>query len=390
MIAVEEAQRLCLGLAGMVGTEEVALAAAAGRVLTVSVQAGRAQPPFRSAAMDGYAVKDSEVAIGASFTVVGESAAGHGWDGTLQAGQAVRIFTGAPVPEGADHVVIQEDVARDGDTISIQPNLGDGPNIRPEGVDFPSDFTLKAPRQLSAIDLALLAAMNVDRVTVAKRPVVDILATGDELVMPGEVPTRDQIIASNLFAIKALVKQAGGIAHIHPIAADTEEAITAAMKAMTGDIAITIGGASVGDYDLVGKVSDALGVERSFYKISMRPGKPLIAGRFPHGAPYLGLPGNPVSAIVCALLFLIPLVKRMQGLEDVFPATRTARLAHDTPKNGPRTHYMRATLTGEEVTIAGSQDSSLLTVMAEANCLVIRPIGDEARRKGEVVEIVPL
>ncbi len=390
MISVEEAQRLCLGLADTVGTEEIALADAAGRVLAVSAQAGRAQPPFRSAAMDGYAVKDSEVAIGASFTVVGESAAGHGWDDTLQAGQAVRIFTGAPVPEGADHVVIQEDVARDGDTIAIQPNLGDGPNIRPEGVDFPSDFTLEAPRRLSAIDLALLAAMNVDRVTVAKRPVVDILATGDELVMPGEVPTRDQIIASNLFAIKALVEQAGGIAHIHPIAADTEEAITEAMKAMTGDIAITIGGASVGDYDLVGKVSDALGVERSFYKIAMRPGKPLIAGHFPHGAPYLGLPGNPVSAIVCALLFLIPLVKRMQGLDDVFPAARTARLAHDTPKNGPRTHYMRATLKGEEVTIAGSQDSSLLTVMAEANCLVIRPIGDEARQKGEVVEIVPL
>ncbi|MFN4098357.1 MAG: molybdopterin molybdotransferase MoeA, partial [Pararhodobacter sp.] len=211
MIGVAEAQALCLGLVRPgAATETVPLIAAAGRVLAAPAQANRAQPPFRSAAMDGYAVRDVEVAAGASFTVVGESAAGHGWAGTLQPGQALRIFTGAPVPEGADHVVIQEDVVRDGDRITIQPNLGQGPNIRAAGVDFPAGFTLTAPRVLTPADLALLAAMNVAAVTVALRPKVALLATGDELVMPGENLGPDQIIASNVFALKAMVDAAGG------------------------------------------------------------------------------------------------------------------------------------------------------------------------------------
>jgi Molybdopterin biosynthesis enzyme len=391
MIGVEEAQALCLALVkGAPGVETLPLVQAAGRVLAVSVSAGRAQPPFASAAMDGYAVRDAEVAIGARFTVVGESAAGHRWEGALAPGEAIRIFTGAPVPEGADHVVIQEDVAREGEAITIQPNLGSGPNIRPAGADFAEGFTLQAPRRLAPSDLALLASMNVAEVTVARRPKVALLATGDELVMPGEEPGADQIIASNIFALKAMVDAAGGEGVILPIAADREEALREAMAAMArADIAVTIGGASVGDYDLVGRVGAGLGLERAFYKISMRPGKPLIAGAL-GGIPYLGLPGNPVSAIVTGHLFLLPLLRRWLGLEAVLPTRVMARLAQDVGPTGPRTHYMRAVLKDGMVTPFGRQDSSLLSVLSEANALLERPLGDRPRKAGEEVPVLPL
>lgn len=391
MIGVEEAQALCLDLVQPGAAREVVpLVQASGRVLAVAARAGRAQPPFRSAAMDGYAVKDAELRVGAGFTVVGESAAGHGWDGVLGEGEALRIFTGASVPEGADHVVIQEDVAREDDRIVVQPNLGQGPNIRPEGADFPSGFALAAPRRLAPADLALLAAMNVSEVTVAARPKVALLATGDELVMPGEAPGRDQIIASNVFALKAMIDAAGGEGVILPIAPDRLDALEAAMRALAqADIAVTIGGASVGDHDLVGRVGEALGMKRAFYKIAMRPGKPLIAGAL-GGVPYLGLPGNPVSAIVTGHLFLVPMVKRWLGLAEVLPERLTARLAQDVGPTGPRTHYMRARLDGGAVTPFARQDSSLLSVLAEANALLERPLGDGPRKAGDEVPVLPL
>lgn len=391
MIVVDEAQALCLGLvAPGTRTEVLPLAEAAGRILAEPATARRAQPPFRASAMDGYAVRDAEVTIGASFTLVGEAAAGHGWDGTLQPGQAVRIFTGAPVPEGADHVVIQEDVAREGGRITIQPNLGSGPNIRPAGGDFPEGFTLDAPRRLTPSDLALLAAMNVPQVIVRARPRVALLATGDELVMPGEAPTRDQIIASNVFALKAMVDQAGGEGVILPIAPDRAEALEDAMRALSkADIAVTIGGASVGDYDLVGQVGESLGMQRAFYKISMRPGKPLIAGSM-GAVPYLGLPGNPVSAIVTGHLFLVPMVRRWLGLSEALPPRAMAVLGQDVGPTGPRTHYMRARLANGVVTPFASQDSSLLGVLAEADCLLERPLGDRPRKAGEMVPVLPL
>ena len=391
MIGVDEAQALCLGLLhDEPQVETVRMVAAAGRVLARPARAARAQPPFASAAMDGYAVRDAEVTIGARFAVVGESAAGHRWTGTLGPGQAVRIFTGAPVPEGADHVVIQEDVAREGDTVTLQPNLGNGPNIRPAGADFPAGFTLHAPRRLTPSDLALLASMNLAEVTVARRPRVALLATGDELVMPGETPGADQIIASNIFALKAMVDAAGGDGLILPIAPDREEALEEAMRAMAdADIAVTIGGASVGDYDLVGKVGTALGMDRAFYKISMRPGKPLIAGRL-GPVPYLGLPGNPVSAIVTGHLFLVPMVRRWQGLPDALPPRVTARLSQDVGPTGTRTHYMRAALKDGVVTPFARQDSSLLSVLSEADALLERPLGDRPRKAGEEVPVLIL
>ena len=391
MIEVERAQALCLELvAPLARHETVPLAQAAGRRLAVTARAWRAQPPFASAAMDGYAVQSADLVPGAVLQVVGESAAGHGWSGAVAPGQALRIFTGAPVPEGADHVVIQEDVTRDGSQITVLPTLGQGSNIRPLGADFAADFALAAPRTLSAWDLSLLAAMNVAEVTVLARPRVALLATGDELVMPGQDPGPDQIIASNVFALKAMIDAAGGEGVILPIAPDREDALAEAMAAMQfADIAVTIGGASVGDHDLVGKVGAAMGLQRAFYKIAMRPGKPLIAGLL-SGRPYLGLPGNPVSAIVCGHLFLVPMVRRALGLTEVLPRTQTARLACDVAANGPRTHYMRARVEDGIVTPFAQQDSSLLTVMAEANALLIRPLGEGAQGVGAMVNILPL
>lgn len=391
MIRVAEAQALCLDLVRPTGAAEVLpLDQAAGRVMVRAARAGRAQPPFRAAAMDGYALREAELAIGARFAVVGEAAAGHGWDGVLAPGQALRIFTGAPVPQGADHVVIQEDTARDGDRITIQPNLGQGPNIRPEGADFPAGFTLAAPRLLSSSDLALLAAMNVAEVAVAPRPRVALLATGDELVMPGAAPGRDQIIASNVYALKAMVEAAGGEGVILPIAPDRLDALETAMRRlMQADIAVTIGGASVGDHDLVGQVGAALGLERAFYKIAMRPGKPLIAGAL-GGVPYLGLPGNPVSAVVTGHLFLVPMVRRWLGLTEVLPPRVLAELTQDVGLTGPRAHYMRARLEGGKVTPFAQQDSALLSVLSQANALLERPLGDGPRRAGERVPVLPL
>ena len=390
MISVTEAQALCLDLAVPMASEVVELEQACGRVLAAPVTANHAQPPFASSAMDGYAVLSADVRPDNTLTVVGESAAGHGWNGTLSAGQAVRIFTGAPVPDGADFVVIQEDVIREDDTITIRDTVDNKHNIRPLGVDFDEQFKIGAGRRLSAIDLALLAAMNAPTVSVTKRPTVGILATGDELVPPGSVPTKDQIISSNVYAIKAMVDQAGGAATILPIAPDTIDGLKTAMTELAKfDIAITIGGASVGEYDLVGQVGQDIGLTRSFYKIAMRPGKPLIAGKLA-GVPFLGLPGNPVSSIVCAKLFLVPLVQKMLGLPDVLPTPERKPLAVAIGTNGPRKHYMRATLSHDMVTPAKSQDSSLLSVLAVSNCLIIRPENDQNRAAGDIVEILHL
>jgi molybdopterin molybdotransferase len=302
----------------------------------------------------------------------------------------VRIFTGAPVPEGAARVVIQEDIEAAGDRITVKPGLDAGTNIRPAGSDFAPGMTMTGPVRLRAVDLARLAAMNVPVVPVARRPEVAVIATGDELVMPGEVPRDDQIVASNAFALTAMIEAEGGVARMLPIARDTDWALKAAFDAARGaDLIVTIGGASVGDLDLVGAVAGEMGLDRAFYKIAMRPGKPLMAGRL-HGAAMLGLPGNPVSSIVCAHLFLVPLLRAMLGL----PATRAPRLqaplAAPLGANGPREHYMRAVLGPQGLTAAGNQDSSLLSVLSAANALIVRPVGDGPRAAGEVVDYLPL
>lgn len=390
MITVDEALAHLFALVEPVGIEEVPLAEAAGRVLARDVAASRDQPPFAASAMDGYAVRADEARPGAAFTVIGEAAAGHCFGGALGPGQAVRIFTGAPLPEGAGRVILQEDVTRDGDRMTVHGDPGENDNIRPLGCDFRTGESIPAPRRLRPADLALLASMNIDLVPVRRRPQVALISTGDELVMPGETPGPDQIIASNTFGLKALLEDHGAQARILPIARDTVRALEAAFDLAQGaDLIVTIGGASVGDHDLVGRVAGDLGMERAFYKVAMRPGKPLMAGRLGPAA-MIGLPGNPVSAMVCGHVFLVPVIARMLGLTAAPAPRRTARLAAPLPANGPREHYMRARLTPEGLVAEDRQDSSLLSVLAHAEALLIRPINDPARQAGDDVAYLPL
>ena len=390
MISVAEALEKLFDLAKPLDSEEVPLLDAMGRVLASDVKARRTQPPFSASAMDGYAVRGRDVKVGATFTLIGESAAGHAFAGKVPEGHAVRIFTGAPMPEGTDHVVIQEDTARDGDTITLTEKLEFDSNVRPAGGDFHEGDALGAPRILGAADIALLAAMNIARVPVVRRPEVAIIATGDELVQPGETPAPDQIIASNNYGIAARLTQFGARVRLLPIAKDTESALRQTLLLAKGaDLVITIGGASVGDYDLVGRVAEDMGLERAFYKIAMRPGKPLMAGRI-DGATMIGLPGNPVSAMVCNEIFIIPYLRAVLGLGTSPVPRQIATLAAPIGANGPREHYMRGTLTRGRVTVADNQDSSLLSVLAASNCLVVRAPRDPARAEGEEVEIITI
>ena len=390
MITVDKARALVLDLAPEMETEQVPLAEATGRVLAADVTANRDQPPFAASSMDGYAVKATEVELHAMFKVIGEATAGQRFDGTVGPGQAVRIFTGAPVPDGADFIVIQENTQRSGDLLTITDEPGPKTNIRPAGVDFRVGSTLSAPRRLNARDLALLAAMNVPAVPVARKPQIALIATGNELVMPGETPGPDQIIASNSFGLKALLEDAGAHVRMLPIARDTIKSLETALNLAQGaDVVVTIGGASVGDYDLVGEASEKLGLQQSFYKVRMRPGKPLMAGRLGDAA-MLGLPGNPVSAMVCGYVFLVPMVRRMLGLTPAEPEVKQARLASPLPANGPREHYMRARLDDEGLSAFDDQDSSLLGVLARSNALIVRPPHDPERASGEVAQYLPI
>ena len=389
MISVEEALSRCLDLVKPLPPETVPLAQAAGRWMRAPATARRDQPPFPASAMDGYAVL-GDPGTDASFEVIGEAGAGHAFGGSVAAGQAVRIFTGAPVPKGATRVVIQEDVRRDGNRITVTAAPDGSTNIRPQGQDFRAGDSL-SPRRLRPNDLALLAAMNIPAVQASRRPVVALIATGDELVMPGEDPSPDQIIASNSFALKALIEAEGGQARLLPIARDSEaELATVLSLAEDADLIVTIGGASVGDHDLVGKTA---GLEHSFWKIAMRPGKPLMAGRL-NGIPMLGLPGNPVSAVVCGHLFLLPMVRAMLGDPAPAPQLRRARLAVDLPANGPRAHYMRSRLTlGDglpDITPFDRQDSALLSILGQADALLIRPIKDGPVNAGTTVDYLPI
>jgi molybdopterin molybdotransferase len=390
MIPVDEALARIFAHCAPLPAETVPLAQAAGRALAAPVTAARDQPPFAAAAMDGYAVS-GEVGPGATFRVVGQSAAGRAWDGLLQQGEAVRIFTGAPVPPGATRVVIQEDVTRAADTITLSPNPDAATHIRPAGGDFRAGDRLSAPRRLRPVDLALIASMGAGAVRVARRPVVALIATGDELVAPGEVPGPDQIAVSSVLALKALVEAEGAEARILPIARDDAAHLRAVLELARGaDAVVTTGGVSVGEHDLVQPVARELGADLALWKVAVRPGKPLMAGRL-FGSLFLGLPGNPVSSVVCAHLFLLPALRAMQGL-GAWPApTRSAVLAAPVEANGPRAHYMRAVLEPDgAIRVLPRQDSSLMSVLAQADALLVRPPGDPARPAGHPVRYVPL
>ena len=391
MISVTEALEHAFALAPKLPSETVRLEEAAGRVLVEPATAERDQPPFPASAMDGYAVPNAEVKPGARFRVIGESSAGARFGGTVGSGQAVRIFTGAPVPPGADRVVIQEDVSRESDTITLRETLDKSSYIRPAGTDFRAGASVEAPRRLGPSDLGLLAAMNVPAVQVSRRPVVAIIASGDELVWPGETPGPDQIISSNTYALAAIAALEGAQTRVLPIARDTTASIRSCFALDKGaDLIVTSGGASVGDYDMMFPVAAELGMRQSFYKVAMRPGKPLMAGKL-RDAMVLGLPGNPVSSIVCGHVFMRPILRAMQGLPARALSRNRAELTHDLDANGPREHYMRAQLHDDgRISVANRQDSSLLSVVANANALVVRQPNDPMRAAGDLVDFISI
>jgi len=385
---VSEALTRVLALCPATPSETVPLAEAAGRVLAKPMAATRNQPPFRASAMDGYAIRAADLRPDARLMLIGESPAGGMFEGRVGAGEAVRIFTGGAVPEGADRVVIQENVRREGDVVILNDAPGDALNLRPVGADFKVGDEMSAPRRLAAADIALLAAMNIPEVPVAKKPIIAVIPTGDELVMPGENPGPTQIITSNNFALKAQLEAQGAEVRLLPIARDNRPALRAAFELAEGaDMVVTLGGASVGDYDLIGPMAEELGISLDFYKIAMRPGKPLIAGHI-SGVPMFGLPGNPVSSMVCTHVFLRPAVDKMLGLEAAALPEQEFELTEDMPANGPREHYMRARVEGRHCTPAGRQDSALISVMVQSNALLIRDPFAEVAKTGDKVRCI--
>ncbi|MFW2586798.1 molybdopterin molybdotransferase MoeA [Sagittula sp. SSi028] len=388
MISVNEALETLFSLATVQDVEFVPLRNAVGRVLRHPVRAKRDQPPFDSSVMDGYAV--SSARPGERLKIIGESSAGHGFEGSVSEGETVRIFTGAPLPEGATRVVIQEDAQSDGTHITIRENPETALYIRSIGADFAQNDLFPAPKTLSPQDIALLAAMNIETVAVSKRPQVALISTGDELVMPGEAPKPDQIIASNALGLMALLQQNGADPKLLPIAKDNEASLRQAFFLAEGcDLIITIGGASVGDYDLVAPVARSLGMQLGFHKVAMRPGKPLMSGRL-RDTMMIGLPGNPVSAMVCGHVFVLPVIRSMLGLPREASNWKRAPTLTDLPENGPREHYMRATQTAEGLTVAPRQDSSLLSVLASSNVLAIRPPHAPAAKAGQLIPYLEL
>lgn len=372
---------LIASVPGPVDSEMVGLAGAAGRVLAADLPALRTQTPFPASAMDGYAVQAADLLAGATLRVIGESAAGRRFAGSVSSGEAVRIFTGAPVPDGADTILIQENAdGVGGDIVTVRHGEAKGRFVRPPGLDFrEGDVLLHAGRRLDSAALGLAAAMGHPRLPVRRRPLVAILATGDELVAPGEATGPDQIVASNNFALAALVEQTGGTVLDLGIARDEPSHLARRIDAAReagADVLITLGGASVGDHDLVQAALTAQGMKLGFWKIAMRPGKPMMTGQL-GGMVVLGLPGNPVSSIVCGHLFVIPLIEALLGIpEPGRDRSEAAILAADLGANDERQDYLRAefieTDHGRAVKPFPRQDSSMLATLARAEALIIR------------------
>jgi molybdopterin molybdotransferase len=379
------------------GGEFVSLAEAHGRVLAEDVVARRTQPPFAVSAMDGYAVRAADVAhVPVELKVVGSVPAGQRYDGALAAGQAVRIFTGAPVPDDADAIVIQEDTDRIGDRVTVKEGAAAGKHIRPGGLDFKEGAVgLKAGRRLTARDVGLAAAMNRPWLLVHRRPRVAILPTGDEVVMPGDPVGPNQIVSSNALALGALIEGIGAVALQLPIAPDDSASLQRIAEGASGaDLLVTTGGASVGEHDLVHDALGRTGLAIDFWTVAMRPGKPLMVGRF-RDTLMIGLPGNPVSTLVCGLLFVKPAIERLLGLDTTAVPPATARLKTGLRANDRRQDYLRAKLTrGADGILEAEpfrmQDSSMMSLLAAADCLVIRAPHAPAAEPGERVEIIPL
>jgi molybdopterin molybdotransferase len=399
LMSVADALSAVLAGADPLAEEMVALDAAYHRVLARDLAALRTQPPQAMSAMDGYAVRSADAGhVGARLRVIGEVAAGRPFDRPVVAGEAVRIFTGGVIPQGADAVVIQEDTRVDGAGITVTEPASPGRHIRSAGIDFnKGDVLLARGSHLSERDLSLAAGMNYPEVAVHRRPKVAVLATGDELVMPGSQPGPGQIVYSNGYALRALARAEGAETLDLGIAADTVEATTQGIRRARdsgADILITSGGASVGDHDLVKRSLEAEGVTMSFWRIAMRPGKPMMHGRI--GAMrVIGLPGNPVSSYVCAFLFLVPLIRSLSGRATIHHVRESALLGRDVAANDQREDYLRARLERRAdgaliATPVNHQDSSLLGNLAVARALVIRPPFAPAAAKGSACDILRL
>ncbi len=389
-LPVEEARARMLALALAVPAERVPLDAAFGRVLAETITAARDQPPFNASAMDGWAVAGD----GVDFGIVGESAAGRAYAQTLKPGEAVRIFTGAPVPAGADRVVIQEEASAAAGRLATPPPGDRGDYIRPAGGDFRKGQTLlERGARLDAWRIGLAAAAGRAELETARPIKIVLVSTGEEIVPPGGHPGPDQIFDSGGPTLARLIERWGGAAPVLLRAGDDAAAIARTVAGAGGDLVVTLGGASVGDHDLVKPALANLGLELSVETVRMRPGKPTWFGVLADGRRVLGLPGNPASALVCAELFLRPLLAAMQGAEPG-PRLATARLGAAIPANGGREHWMRGRLSsvdGVQVVEAMlDQDSSLVKVFAEAGALIRRGVGAPAAAAGAVVDILPL
>lgn len=400
LLPVEDAlARLLAAARPIADTEQVSLHEANGRVLAADLTARLTQPPFDASAMDGYALRAADAAkVGSVLSVIGESAAGHGFAGEVGPGQAVRIFTGAPVPSGADSILLQEDAEKlDGGRIRTNFAVTKGRHIRPRGQDFAEgDVALPAGISLDFSHLTLAAAMNHAELPVFRRPRVAILATGDELVAPGTAPGPSQIIGSNTFGIAALARDNGAEVIDLGIVADSRDLLLEAIERARSsgvDVLVTLGGASVGDHDLVQSTLVSAGMELDFWRIAMRPGKPLMVGRL--GAmQVLGLPGNPVSSLVCGLLFMEPLLCHL-GHRQPPRRMALATLQNAMPANDKRQDYVRARLKNRDselplVESFGKQDSSMMRIFSQSDCLIVRPPHAVAAEAGETVPVMLL
>ena len=399
LMPVADALAAILDSAAPLPEEMVTLDDAFHRTLARDVAAKRTQPPQAMSAMDGYAVRASDAAaVGAKLKVIGEVAAGRPFDRALGAGEAARIFTGGVIPDGADAVVIQEDTNADGNSITVTEAAVKGRNIRPAGIDFrEGDVLLAGGSRLTDRALSLAASMNFPALPVRRRPRVALLATGDELVMPGNIPGPGQIVYSNGYALRTLARAEGAEVFDLGVAADTLEATTAGIRRARDlgvDILVTTGGASVGDHDLVLKGLEAEGVKIAFWKIAMRPGKPMMHGRL-GGMRVIGVPGNPVSSYVCTMLFVVPLIRALSGAKVIHQPRERALLGRDLGENDVREDYLRARLEKREdgtfvATPVTHQDSSLLANLAAAQALVIRPPFAPAAKAGTPCEMLRL
>ena len=398
LLPVADARQRILDAVPTMPAEQISVAYGLGRTLAEDLVSRRSQPPMPVSAMDGYAVRAEDItALPAELKIIGYAPAGHGFDGNVRKGEAVRIFTGAPVPEGADTIVIQENTHLQDETVRvIDGDTTKGRFVRPAGLDFAKgEALIPAGKTLSARDVGLAAAMNLPWLKVRRKPRISILATGDEIVMPGDPIGPDQIVSSNALALSAFIQAHGGVPIDLGIAPDEEVGLKAlAAGAKGSDILVTTGGASVGDHDLIQSVLGDIGLEVDFWRIAMRPGKPLMFGKI--GDTFLiGLPGNPVSSLVCAIIFLAPTIRKMLGIDSVMPPTLPAQLGRDLTENDEREDYLRATLERDEngnlvATPFDKQDSSMFANIARADALIIRPPFEAAAKAGTTIEIVAL